>query len=137
MRDSRLREQRDEDLYRVYVKGLEEGRFDNVSQAAEYVLTQPAPRFYISEFKANAYFGLIKAGVSLIGLNSSSRRRIWCLWHRYNDYVSRHPGTHLSRERILSILVEQPAPEFYLGHQHARKILKKEILKRRRKWTDC
>ncbi len=136
MKDTNLKRKRDADLYQTYLRGLEGGCFANASQAAEYVTKQPAPQFYISSREINLHIGKIQSGTSLIYLNSMSRKRVWQLYDNYLRYLSEHPDTKLSRERILEILVEEPAPEYYLSWQAARQILRREIKKRRMKWTD-
>lgn len=136
MRDSELKRRRDADLYKVYIQGLEAGAFQNMSQAADYVIRQPAPQFYVSSREANLHIGKIQAGISLISLNSTSRRRIWKIYDSYVDYLASHPENRLSRERVIEQIVDEPAPEFYVSWTSARHILKREINKRRRKWTD-
>jgi hypothetical protein len=136
MKDSELKRLRDADLYKAYLQGLETGAFRNMSQAADYVIRQPAPQFYISAREANLHIGKILSRVSLISLNSTSRRRVWQIYDRYMEYLDAHPGCNLSRERIIEHIVDEPAPEFYLSWTSARHILKREVNKRRRKWTD-
>ena len=134
MRDNELRVLRNQALYETYKKGLEEGRFSSMRDAGRYVCRQPAPRFYISSEVASGIIGKILMHRSLINLNSCYRRRAWRLYDDYCQYLEDHPGCKLSRERILEILVDQPAPEFYIEPQHTRKILQKEIKKIRARW---
>lgn len=136
MRDTELKKLRNLDLYKCYRKGLEEGRFRNVSHAAEYVMSCPAPRFYVSAREVNLCIGKILSGVSLISVNEQSRRRIWVLYDRLMEYLSAYPDSSRPREHIIEDLVDEPAPEFYLSWESARKILQKEIKKRRSKWLD-
>ena len=137
MKDTELKRRRDADLYQTYLNGLEAGAFGNMSQAAEYVIRQPAPRFYISSHEANLHIGKILSGVSLINLNSTSRRRAWKIYDDYMEYLVAHPGCSLSRERIIEHIVDEPAPEFYVSWTSARHILKREVNKRRRRWLDA
>jgi len=134
MKDTELKKQRDRALYAVYVNGLEQGRFASMREAGRYACKQPAPRFFIEAEKASILVGRIMAKVSLIDLNSNSRRRVWQLYFRYRHYLSEHPGCKLSRERVLEEIVMEPAPEFYLEPQQARKILQREIKKVRQRW---
>lgn len=136
MKDSELKRLRDADLYKVYLRGLESGAFRNMSQAADYVIRQPAPQFYISSREANLHIGKILSRVSLISLNSTSRRRIWQIYDDYMAYMAAHPDNKLSRERVIEHIVDAPAPEFYISWTSARHILKREVNKRRRRWTD-
>lgn len=134
MRDTELKRMRDSALYRVFVRGLEEGRFRTLREAAEYCRRQPAPEFFISAREASLHIGKIISGVSLINLNDWSRRKVWDLYGMYTTWLLEHPGTVLTRERILEELVCLPAPHFYLGVEMALKILKREGKKRRKLW---
>lgn len=134
MRDTELKRQRDNALYSVYVDGLEHGRFASMREAGRYASKHPAPRYFIEAEKASILVGRIMAKVSLIDLNSNSRRRVWHLYRRYQHFLSEHPGCKLSRERVLEEIVMEPAPEFYLEPQQARKILQREIKKVRLRW---
>lgn len=138
MRDTELNDAKAAALYHVYHKGLEEGRFTSLSKAARYCIGQPAPRFYISARQASLVIGKIQAHISLIGLRSSQRRMMWQLWEDYRRWRREHPDSTASRERVLEHLVEQPAPEFYMTEEAARKMLRKMICKvrRLRGWGD-
>ena len=134
MRDTELKRQRDKALYSVYVAGLELGHFASMREAGRYASKHPAPRFFIEAEKASILVGRIMAKVSLIDLNSNSRRRVWQLYRRYQQYLLSNPDCKLSRERILEEIVNEPAPEFYLEPQQARKILQREIKRVRQRW---
>lgn len=138
MRDNGLKRQKAEALFRVYKRGLEEGRFDSLYAAGSWCARQPAPCFFISAKRASLLLGRIFAGVSLIDCNASQRRMIRQLHDNYLQYLREHPGCTLSRERILELLVDEPAPEFYMTGDAARKTLREEIKKarKRRRWYD-
>lgn len=133
MKDTELKRAKAKALYSVYISGLEEGRFDSLSGAGKWVASQPAPCFYISARQASLLLGRIQAHVSLVGLNPSQRKMAWRLWFNYRRYLEEHPDNKLSRERVLEIIVDEPAPEFYISGDGARKILRQEIKKARRR----
>lgn len=135
MKNTELKRARDAALYAVYKEGLSEGRFETLGQAARYVCEHPAPRFYIEGDKASLLIGKILVGESLISYNSCSRRLAWHLHKRYKEYLERHPGCKVARERILEEIVEEPAPEFFLEPQRARKIIQQERKKERQRWV--
>lgn len=135
MRNTELKASRNGALYEVFRKGLSEGSFATMRDAARYVCRQPAPRYYIEAEKASILVGRILHGVSLINLNSCSRRMAWQLYRRYREYLEAHPGCGLSRERVMEILIDEPAPEFYLEAQRVRKILYQERRKAICKWN--
>ncbi len=135
MKNTELKRLRDAALYREYVKGLEEGRFASMCEAAVYVVRRPAPRFYISAKEASNRISKFIAGGTRADSNSPSHRRISLLYERYQAYLSEYPGCRLSREAILEVLVQEAAPEFFIGWEAARQILRKEVNKRRRIWA--
>ena len=133
MRDTELKRRKAQALYSVYKTGLQEGRFASLYDAGRSVAHSPAPCFFISAKRASILLGRIPARISLINLNESQRKMVWRLWFNYKDYLAAHPDNTLSRERILELLVDEPAPEFYISTDGARKLLREEILRTRRK----
>lgn len=133
MRDTELKRKKAEALYSVYKQGLQEGRFASLYDAGRCCSRSPAPCFFISAKRASILLGRIYAHISLIDLNPSQRRMVWQLWHNYNAYLADNPECNLSRERILEILVDEPAPEFYITTDGARRLLYTEIKRTRKK----
>lgn len=133
MRDTELKRRKAEALYSVYKEGLQKGRFASLYDAARVIAREQAPCFYISAKRASLLLGKIKARVSLINLNESQRKMAWQLWFNYRAYIERHPDNSLSRERILEMLVEEPAPEFYISTDGARKLLCEQIRRTRKR----
>lgn len=134
VKDTELKRKKASALYSVYIKGLEEGRFESLLGAGRWCALQPAPCFFISARQASLLLGRIQSHVSLLSLGAMQRMMAWQLWHNYQTYLAEHPGTRLSRERILEILVDEPAPEFYISAEGARKMLREEIKRRRKAW---
>lgn len=132
MRDTELKRKKAEALYSVYKKGLQQGRFASLYDAGRIISREPAPCFFISAKRASILVGRIDARISLIDLNDSQRKLVWRLWFNYKKYLAGNPGCGLSRERVLEILVEEPAPEFYISTDGARRILKERIQHTRR-----
>lgn len=135
-KDTELKQARNLEIYRRYVEGLEAGRVENMRSAADYILQQKAPQFYISSHTASLIIGKIDALVSVILPNPGFRARALTLYSNFLKYKREHPGTQLARERILEILVEEPAPEFFLDEETIRQILQNEVLKQRTKWHE-
>lgn len=127
-------QEKTEVLYQIYKKGLEEGRFSSMRDACRYICKQPAPCFYISGKWASIYIGQIEAGISLMGFSTNMARKLKQLYANYKKYCSEHSDEILPREHIMDILVEQPAPEFYMTPNAVRKVLRKALWKVRRKY---
>lgn len=134
MKDTELKAIRDRALYQVYLQGLEEGRFNSMREAGEYVRLQPAPQFFISAREASLNIGKILSGISLMNMNSDQRRKIWTLFDMYTEWLEANSASKLSRERIMEILVEEPAPEFFMSMEQTRQRIFKEWKKAREKW---
>lgn len=134
MKDTELKRARDRALFRAYKKGLANNSFSNMQEAAEYARKQESPEFFICARTASLLIGRIMSHNSLADLNSYSRRRVWELYARYVEYLQAHPDCTMTRERILEELVEEPAPEFYIGGVLAKKIIYRELNKAREKW---
>ena len=130
MKDVELKAIRDRDLFLCYQKALKERDFQNQWEAVEYVRKCPAPRFYISSKVCSLLLGKIFAAKRLDRMHPLAYKRIKHLEKMYKDYVIGPAGMKgLSRERICEILVDMPAPEFYITNSYATRIINKEIEK--------
>lgn len=123
MKDTELKKARDRDLYGAYVRAIQENRCTSLRDAADIARKSIAERYYISASEAALHIGKILSGISLLNLSDYSRKRIWQLYDCYQRWLDEHPGSKLSRERILEELVSEPAPEFYISESHARHII--------------
>lgn len=139
MRDNRLQRIKREDIYRTYKTGLENGCFSSFREAAKWVSQQPAPRYYISERTASLLIGKMMRGEEPTNLRASSRRMLCQLYSDFTNYINTHPQCDLTRERkrILSDLVERPAPEFYTDAAGIRKIIRSENRRVRSTWENA
>lgn len=126
MKDTELREMRDRALYAAYLKGIREGTVSTLNEAADYARNQPAPRFFISPWNLAKYFVQVEKHRPMNRVNSSTRHKIRELYSRYQAYLRDHPDNTYSRTRICEILVDEPAPRFYMGQELAKKIIVKE-----------
>lgn len=128
MRDTELKSARDRDLFLCYQKALRENVFRNQWEAIEYVRTHAAPRFYISPKSCSLLLGRLFAGKPVDRLNRLAWKRIKHLESLYKAFVKDEGGMKgLSRERVCELLVDMPAPEFYVTHRYATRIILKEI----------
>lgn len=131
MKNVELKQMRDEALYNVYLESLSHGSFTSLNELAEYSRKQPAPQFFIDSRTISLTIGMIEQRISLINLNEMSRRKAWQLYDNYVQWKKENPDSTLSRERICEILVDEPAPEFYVHADTARKIIQR-VMKQRR-----
>lgn len=116
-------ELRNEDLYKAYVRGLEQCHPASFMDAVELARTSPAPRFYIEPETATIIISRMKAGTPM-NLHPIGMKRAEELFRRYNEYIRTAP--RMSIEKIMEEIVRMPAPEFYIGPSRARKIIMEE-----------
>lgn len=125
-KDTEMRQERDHELYLTYLRGLREQHFDYTYEAADWARNQPAPRFYVSSKALVNYIGAIAHGSQLPTMFSQNRKKMKLLYEMYLEFQALNPGNKLSRERICEMLVDEPAPMFYIGHESAMKIILRE-----------
>ena len=135
MKDTELKAARDRDLFLSYQKALRSNDFRNQWEAIEYIRTHPAPRFYISPKSCSLLLGRIFAHLPVDRLNELSFKRIKELERLYRSFVNDLGGAMkgMSREKICEIIIDMPAPEFYLTHRYASQIIRREINRHNRK----
>lgn len=126
MKDTELRKEKDREIYSLYLKGLREQHFSNMHEAADWVRSQPASKFYISSKALVNYIGAMKHGSIPPKMFSSNEKKIKILYQMYLDFVASNPDCKLSRERICEILVDEPAPMFFICHDSCMKAILRE-----------
>ena len=131
MQNTELKIERDRELYLTYLRGLEDERFDDLTQAAEWVQSQPASKFYITSKALANYIGAIQNGKTPPRMYYYNELKIRVLYERYLDFIESHPNHGMSREKICDMLVEEPAPQFYISQDYIRIIIQRERTKKR------
>lgn len=114
-------------LYSEYLKGLGGGQFTSMRDACRQIACRKAPHFFIDPKRASDYIGSLLAGGELSGLSELQAKKIRRLYDDYLEYIREHPGTQLSRLQVMVILVDRPAPEFFMTPDAVRRVLRKEI----------
>lgn len=130
MKDTELRQEKDRELYSVYLRGLREHHFANMHEAVDWVRSQPASKFYISSKALVNYIGAMKNGKVPPKMFSCNEKKMKILYQMYLDFMQNNPGCKLSRERICEILVEEPAPMFFICHDSCIKAIWRERSRR-------
>lgn len=108
------------------MNAIRERTFRNLQEAADWVRFQPAPKFYISSKSLVNYIGAIANGAHLPNMYSQNRKKVRALYTMYNEFILRDEAKGLSRARICEILVDSPAPQFFIGHDSAVKVILNE-----------
>lgn len=127
---------RDRDIYLAFKESLKTKDFNSLIEAADYARLSPAPQYYIDSRTASLLVGKVLKGMPLGNMFDCQRRRIESIVDSYKAYLYINPNTKLSRERIVEIIVNQPAPEFYVSLERARKIIQQQNLLAKKRFID-
>lgn len=113
--------QRNMDLYNAYKKVISEMNIIVLDEALELTVNSPAKRFYISADRA--YGVLIRWDLhGVTRLISDERQEMYEeLYERIKELKPLYPNTPLMH--LVEMVIEQPAPKFYLKIKSAKTIL--------------
>ena len=126
MRDNELTKERDRELYLIYLRGLREQNFRDMHEAADWVRSQPASKFYISSKALVNYICAIRNGNIPPRMHLWNERKVKMLYRMYGEYMEKNPDCRLPREQVCEILVEEPAPIFFIGHESCINAIRRE-----------
>lgn len=108
-----FRAQRDRDLYRAYCRTLDNTHSPfRLPTVIQQVLKRPAERFYVSEERAAIVITEMMKGKSIASMQVQKRRMYNEIYRRFRRVKRAHPA--MSLQEAITIVVNQPAPEFYL-----------------------
>jgi hypothetical protein len=125
MRDTMLRQQRDFEFFKAYQKALEEQQFANQREAIDYVRTHEAPRWFVSKEHCAAVLSCMARGMEFYKMGKQKKRKFTELFRLYALERREHPNAH--HLEICETIVNMPAPEWYLEHQIASRIITEQI----------
>lgn len=105
--------QRNTDLMKSYHERLAEAHYIVMPQIFEKVASSPSCRFWVSEERAAAVISSIEAGRPLPASMRPNKREMFLeIYRRYLALRLSNPETPLLH--LVSRIVHQPAPKFYL-----------------------
>lgn len=105
-------EQRNDDLMRAYRRQLAAARTVVMPEIFELVAASPARRFWVSEERASIVVSAMESGRPVPRMRSNKREMFEEIYRRYLLRRAENPGA--STFRLVSEIVNQPAPKFYL-----------------------
>lgn len=105
-------QQRDADLMRVYRRQLREAKFILMPDIFARVAASPASRFWVSEERAAVEVSRMLAGRPGPRMRPNKREMFAEIFRRF--LIERERRPRLSILEIVSRIVHQPAPRFYL-----------------------
>ena len=123
----KLRERRDLELFRAYQKALKEHDFVDQRQAVEYVRKHEAPRWFVSKEFCAAVISCWLRGKEFCKMRPNKRRKFQALFDIYNNLKSQFPYSALNHLELCGAIVDMPAPEWFIDHQLAARIITEQI----------
>ncbi len=100
------------DLMRAYRKKIEEANTIVMPVIFELVSQSPASRFWVSEERAAIVISAMAAGKPMPRMRENKREMFEEIYRRFTILREQHP--YKSVYELVSLIVNQPAPKFYL-----------------------
>lgn len=101
---------------------LNQGIYSTSESSIKNLLKTPASRFWVDPDRARDIMSRIEKDPQCIDSMNTERRRMYtALYHRYRDIQRRNPGQ--SKIQSVTMAIYAGAPEFYLSHHRARRII--------------
>ena len=122
-----LKERRDLELFRAYQNALKEHDFVDQRQAVEYVRKHEAPRWFVSKEFCAAVISCWLRGKEFCKMRPNKRRKFQALFDIYNNLKSQFPYSALNHLELCGAIVDMPAPEWFIDHQLAARIITEQI----------
>lgn len=132
-KDSTLRRERDRVLFDIYADAIRHHNFVSQVEAVEYVRKCMAPRFYIDGDFCNIVINRMLRGLECEKMGPNGRRKFAELFDRYKKMRAIPEYANLTPQAICDLIVDQPAPEFYISNRTARMVLARE---KERRWKE-
>lgn len=104
--------ERNNDLLHVYRTQLKEAGFIVMPDIFQLVANSPARRFYVSEERASIVISAMLSGNKLTKMRSNKREMFNEIFRRFLILRKQKPNS--SVYHLVSEIVQQPAPKFYL-----------------------
>lgn len=127
MRDIKLRERRDFELFRAYQKALKENDFSDQREAVDYVRKHEAPRWFVSKEHCAAVISSWLRGKDFFKMRSNKLRKFRALYDLYIKMRPQFPYCAMNHLDLCAALVDMPAPEWYIDHQMASRIITEQM----------
>ena len=105
--------QRNEDLMRAYREQLARARFIVMPEIFSLVADSPASRFWVSEERAAVEVSRMLAGKPFSRMRPNKREMFEEIFRRF--LIEREKFPEMSLFQLVSRVVTQPAPKFYLA----------------------
>lgn len=128
--DSEFKELRDCEILALYRRYLNESPNIVVSKMLNDIVNSPSSRFWITEQRCAIVLGQMKKGETFPDAYPQKRAMYRELYRRAEKLWEAHPN--MSVYSVASIIVEQPAPSFYMSTTLCNLIISRA---KRREWS--
>ena len=136
MRDMMLRECRDKALFLAYQKALQENEFSDQRHAVDFVRKSEAPRWFVSKEVCAAVISSWLRGKDFCKMRTNKRRKFEALFDIYRKLKAEFPYSAMNHLELCGVIVEMPAPEWFIDHQLASRIITEQICMRNEQIAD-
>lgn len=113
-----------------YERYIASCNYIRMSEVFEHIVNQPCRRFWVSEKRAAVVIADMLKGNTLKNMHSAKKEMFQEIFNRVIKLSSKNPG--MSIYQMVSTVIQQPAPKFYLSPKSA-KIM---FYKARKKWYE-
>lgn len=113
--------ERNEDLLRAYREQLAKADYIVMPEIFRLVAESPASRFWVSEERAAIVLSQMLAGKPLPKMRSNKREMFEEIFRRFKILSNERPGKSIFE--LATIIVNQPAPKFYLTARTAGELI--------------
>ena len=124
------KQERAEDLMRAYHQLINDSSDIHILHIYRQVVNMPASRFWISEERAAIVIGAMVRGKKNVGINATKAEMYNEIYRRAKQLMDSNPK--LTIQDVVSIVVMQPAPKFYISSSSAKAIIQKA----KKKWYE-
>lgn len=124
-------EEREKDLKRVYDEYIGKCKYVCMPDVYAHIVNMPSKRFWVSETRATLVVnGIIRGRNTLEKMCPSKREMFLEIYNRFVALKEKYP--QMSTKDLCCMVVNQPAPKFYLTPKTAKVM----ICKIRKKWME-
>lgn len=127
MRDMKLRERRDRELFLAYQNALKENDFVDQRQAVDFVRRNEAPRWFVSKEFCAAVISSWLRGKEFCKMRNNKRRKFEAIYEIFLSLRTRLPYSAMTLLELCATIVEMPAPEWFIDYQSASRIINEQM----------
>lgn len=122
-------EERDRELLRIYRRLIADVKHIRSVDICTQISDHPSPRFWVSSDRAAIVVGALSKGDLLVSTHPSKREMYFEIYSRFCELRKKHPKK--SVYDLVTEIVYQPAPKFYLTPRTIKEFINRAQKRRR------